>query len=249
MLTKYITDFLMKEESVKTFETSPRFRPSSLGSPCLRKIYYSYLRIEEDFTAPLQLKKYALLGTQIHEMLASIFRKQGILIDYKNKNGSNPKNKYGEGFDFEFPIKDKDLELSAKIDAVLKIDGKIYIAEFKTATVKSFLGLKTPKPDHLIQASLYYYTFLEKLKSGEFSHIPELQGITDLAGLIILYVNKDDLSIKEFKISNINVPFTEAVKKMLKVKEHVNNGTLPEKTEDWCNSCPWRTKCLQNYKK
>lgn len=248
MLTKILTNYLLKEES-KSSSNAPRFRPSSLGSPCLRKIYYTYQRVEEDFPAPLQLKKYAILGTQVHEMLSNMLRSEGVLIDYKNKDGSNPKNKHGEGFDFEFPIKDRELEISAKIDAVLKIDNKIWIAEFKTATVGSFSKLNKPKPDHLIQASIYYYTFIKKLKEGAFSHIKELEGITDVEGLIILYVNKDDFSIKEYQIKNIDIPFQIAVEKMLKVKEHVENGTLPEKTEDWCNSCPFRKKCLQNLKK
>lgn len=249
-LTKIIEEQLFKEDPAPNYKLKPKFRPSSLGTPCLRKLFYSYLRVEEDFKAPPQLKKYAALGNVAHDMLSEYFRNAGVLIDYHNKDGSPPKDRWNPGkYDFEFPLKDKDLEMSAKIDAVLIIDGKLWLGEWKTATVNSFNKLHAPKPEHKIQGSTYVYTFNKALAEGKYSHIKQLDGFEKAEGIIFLYLNKDDHSLKEFCLTaeQCQETFQQTVGKIIEVKNHCNNNTLPPKTQDWCNSCPWRTKCLQNY--
>jgi hypothetical protein len=249
-LTKIIEQQLSQESKIDpNYKPTPKFRPSSLGTPCMRKLYYSYLRVPEDFPAPLQLKKYAALGNMAHEMLSEYFRKAGVLIDYYKEDGSTPIDYWNpDKLDYEFPLKDPDLEMSAKIDAVLNLDGKLWLAEWKTATVKSFAKLSMPKPDHLVQGSTYLYTFNKALQEGKYKHIKELDGFGKAEGVIFLYLNKDDHSLKEYCLTEASSIFTQTINKIMVVKNNVVNDTLPSKTPDWCNSCAWRTKCVQNYK-
>ncbi|MCG3175417.1 MAG: hypothetical protein MOGMAGMI_00346 [Candidatus Omnitrophica bacterium] len=235
-----------QEDLKKASNQKPAFKPSSLGSKCLRKIQYSYLRIQEDFPPPVQLKKYAILGTAVHDILSGIFRKAGVLIDYRDVNGNLVKSKYKDEIDYEFPILDPAIELSAKIDAVLNINGEVSLAEFKTATVKSFEALKEPKPEHLIQGSIYLYAFNKALKNGDYVHIKELDGIEEVKKITFLYVNKDSFEMKEFTYDNLLTPFSEAIQKIIKVKKLTNEKIVAPKTQDWCGSCPWRTKCAQD---
>lgn len=240
---------LSKEASSSSHKAIPKFRPSSLGSPCLRKIYYGYLRVEEDFKAPLQLKKYAKAGTVYHEILSEMFRNAGVLIDYRDENGNTPQSKYELGkLDHEFPLKDEELEISAKIDGVLILDGKLWLGEWKTATTKSFMALRKPKPEHLIQGSTYLYLFNKALKDGHYRHIPQLSNFEKAEGIIFLYANKDDLSLKEYPITEASGVFTQTITKILEIKSHHLNSTLPPKTPDWCSNCAYRTKCANNFK-
>lgn len=234
----------LQTPSKMVYKSKPAFRPSSLGSPCLRKIFYSYNRVTEDFEFPLNVKRICKLGDSIHEMLSSSFRASGILVDYKNKDGSAPKSKHHPGeLDFEFPIKDEDLEVSAKIDAILLHENKIWIGEYKSINDRGFASLKAPKPDHLIQGTLYYYLFKKALNEGKFNHIKQLDGKTEIAGVKFLYVNKNNSEMKEFTCQANDELFVQIVQKMQIVKQHCESNTLPPKASDWCQSCSWRIKC------
>ena len=237
------------KETTSSYKAKPKFNPSSLGSPCLRKIFYSYLRVEKDIKPPLQLKKYAAKGNLAHELISQKLREANVLVDYKDKDGNTPKNFFNpEEDDHEFPLFDKDLEMVLKIDGVMIIDGELWLGEWKTATVNSFGKLTQPKPPHLVQGSTYIYLFNKALKDGVYSHIPELNGFTEVKGLKFLYMNMDDLSMKEWTLIDPIDIFTNTVNKIVTVKNHCNNNTLPPTTQDWCISCEWKNKCLQNFK-
>lgn len=244
-----IIDTELSKQPVSTYKAAPKFLPSQLGTPCLRKIYYGYLRVDKDFPADTQLTKYGKLGSAVGEILAETFRSAGVLVDYHNPDGTLAKSFFKEGENnLEFPVKAPDLEISAFLDAILIIDGKLWIGEFKTATVKSFADLQRPKDDHLVQGSMYLYLFNAALKEGKFSHIKRLDGFEKAEGVIFLYANKDDLSMKEFTLTEASAVFIKTVEKIIAIKNHINNQTLPPKTADWCKSCPWRAKCAADYK-
>lgn len=248
----HIVDDKFKQES-EHYQGKPKFRPSSLGTKCHRKVYYSYYRVKPDYPANPKLKRYGDSGTMHGEYLSNLFRESGHLIDYYNPDGTIPidfwdKNK----LDREFPIIDKDLNMVCKVDGVLIIDKKLWLGEWKTATTKSFADLKAPKESHFIQGSLYQFMFEKALKEGQYSHIKELNGFTKIEGISYIYMNKDDLNMKEYCFTNKSPlskkAFIETIQKMKSVESHVINNTLPPITKDWCNSCEFRDKCLQNYK-
>jgi CRISPR/Cas system-associated exonuclease Cas4 (RecB family) len=236
----------------------PKFKikPSVVGSPCMRKVYYTSAGVKPDYDFPIDGKLRMVLGDSIHHMLSSVFRESGVLIDYHNPDGTYPRQYKGKNLDGtvilgeenrEFPISFPELYItSGKIDGIVVIDSKLWIAEFKSINQKGFTGLMAPKPDHLIQACCYYYIFNEHLKAGKYSHIKALDGFTQAEGVLYLYVNKDDTQMKEFQVTAQDEFFAQIVQKIINIKAAYDSKTLPPKTQDYCYSCAWRDKCKSN---
>jgi len=237
-----------------TYKQSARFKPSILGSPCLRKIFYSYNCVLEDFGMARKNKIICDMGNYIHEYLSEIFRKANILVDFVLPDGRTPIGKYSHKPDHEFPLKDFELNLSLKIDAVLKIEDKLWIAEYKSIKGEDWLKLIEPKPEHRIQAMVYVYIFNKALEDNLFSYIPALSGIKKVEGIKFLYFSKDEKNwkqdgsgiLKEFTVLADDDLFIKIVEKMEQVKQHTKTKTLPPKAEDFCFFCPYRTKCGKN---
>lgn len=224
-----------------------KIKPSSLGSPCLRKIYYTSAGVTEDYGFPLDGKKRMVLGDAIHEMLHDVFTKAGILIPYVNEDGTTPVDFNGK-LDHEFPLTSTDLFIKkGKIDAIFLIDGVLWVGEYKSINLKGFKDLMYPKPDHIIQAVTYLYLFNQALAEGKFKHITQLDGLTAAVGVRFLYVNKDDTSMKEFTIKETDHVFQQIVEKIFTIKDHYDRKALPLKTEDWCKSCNFRDKCRKEF--
>ena len=229
--------------------SKPAFRPSSLGSPCLRKIFYSYNRVLEDFPIPLKVLKICKMGDTIHEMLSEVYRDAGILIDYVDEDGNPVPDKHNPGkFDYEFPIKNEKLESSLKIDGVFNIENELWLGEYKSINEKGFNALTGPKPEHLIQGAFYVHEFNRALNENLFPHIKELENFTKVEGIRFIYVNKNNSNMKEFIVRDSSEIFKQTLIKMLNVKEFCDKSELPPKTKDWCSSCNWRIKCKGNSK-
>lgn len=247
-LTKLFNDTLESEKPYVS-KTAPRFkiRPSDLGSPCMRKIFYSAGMVPKDFDFDLSGKKRMAIGDAVHNMLKSVFKKSGKLVEYKNIDGTTPKDwKTGEP-DIEFPLTDPDIFLEkGKIDGVFIIDGKLWLAEYKSINLNGSSSLVAPKSDHFIQGITYFYVFNKKLKEGKFSHIKELEGFTKAEGVIFLYVVKDNTDFLEWAFTEADEAFTKVLEKIFQAKYNYDNQILPPKTPDWCKSCSWRLKCQKN---
>ena len=235
--------------SGKTKPPSFKIKPSMLGSKCLRKVYYSSASVPEDYPFDLQGKKRMALGDAIHSMLHDTFKKAGILIEYYNPDGSiNMDWKNPTKEDREFPLVCPDIFIKkGKIDAVMVIDGELWLGEYKSINMRGFESLNGPKDDHIVQAVTYWYVFNKLLSEGAFAHIKELQGHTRAKGVRWLYVNKDDTSMKEYSLTQGDDVFAKIVEKIVKIHGMFETKTLPPKTEDWCRSCNWRTKCSKNF--
>lgn len=227
------------------------FKPSSLGAKCFRKIYYSYFRVLKDFDVSEPIKKMGKMGSGIGEILSDAFRESGSIIDYKNPDGT-----YNVAFskpNLEFPIEVPELFIKkGYIDGVIVLGGKLWLAEYKTCTAKSFAGLKKPKPDHMIQGCLYLFVFNKLLKEGKFKHIKELDGFEKAEGIRFLYVDRDNavhFQLKEFPITEdmAQPVFTETVQKIMTIKTYVDKKELPPTTSDWCNNCEYRAKCVKKF--
>lgn len=249
-LTQIFNDTLSKDLKKKTSNATPKFKikPSMLGSPCQRKIYYSSSGVEEDYGFDLLGKKRMKLGDAIHEMLTNVFDTAGVLVSYKNPDGSTHR-KFGFAEETnEFPLECDELYIkNAYTDAVVILNGELWLAEFKSINLNGYQSLQQAKNDHMIQAVLYWYIFNLKLADGKFSHIPELSGFTKAKGVRWLYVNKDDTDFKEFTMTEGDKFFESIVSKIMAVRSHYDTKTLPPKSPDFCKSCNWRDKCKGNY--
>lgn len=215
----------------------------------MRKIYYSSASVPEDYSFDLNGKKRMLLGDAIHTMLHGVFKKAKVVIEYYNPDGSKNKDwKDVTKDDNEFPLTEPDLYIKkGKIDAVLIIDGELWLGEYKSINLSGFMSLNAPKDDHITQAVTYFFVFNKLLAEGKFSHIKELEGFTQAKGVRWLYVNKDDTQMKEYSMTQADAIFTKIVEKIMLARSNFETKTLPPKTEDWCKTCNWRDKCKKNF--
>lgn len=260
-LTERIYSYLVESNKpTPGYKPKPSFRPSSLGSICQRAIFYSYWRVPQD--EELTAKNHIIFktGDAFHDLLKSFVRDMGLLIDYKKPDGTVPKNYFTGAPDPEFPVSDDGLQIpKAKIDGIGIIDGKLWCYEFKSINDGGFNGktypsgfvlppLSSPKREHLRQAMMYPYLLEQGLKDGKFKHIKELDGITEVEGVIFLYINKNDGDIKEYVLKKDFSVFEAVAHDIIDVQAHNEAGTLPPKnTEENCRFCNWAKSCKKNY--
>ncbi|MFA5794180.1 MAG: CRISPR-associated protein Cas4 [Candidatus Brocadiia bacterium] len=136
----------------------------------------------------------------------------------------------------EAPLRDPKLNISGKLDALIKLDGRYYVLEIKSINRWGFEEVirDGPKEEHVIQLQLYLYfvqnIFRIEAKSG-----------------ILLYKNKDTSSFYDF-----DIPFDERVvndflDRLKQVESYIANNTLPDRPyprTDWhCNYCDYREVC------
>lgn len=228
---------------------SPSIKPSILGSPCLRKVYYSYNKAPEDIPFPLPSSRITSLGTAIGKMLFEAFDKEGVAIKFHKPDGTYYSDPYTGEVDYEFRLSCPELGVKmGKIDLVLVLDDGLWLGEIKSINERGFRALKAPKPEHIIQGVLYLYLFNKALKEGEFQHIPALAKFTKANGIRFLYYWKDKSELKEFVITSADEIFKNLVLKIEQVKFASENNQLPPPTEDYCKTCTYQFRCKQNKK-
>lgn len=135
----------------------------------------------------------------------------------------------------EVPVVNKKKYLNGKADGVFKKEfyGKKVVLEIKTMNNWNFTkAVFQPFKKHEFQASLY---------ARELG----------IDSVLYLYINKDTSEIREF-LRPVNKEMLEmADKKMNKVIEHVENGTLPPRracTDRFCDNamtCPFASLCFK----
>lgn len=224
-------------------------KASILGSPCLRKVYYSYNKAPEDIPFPLKNARITNLGNAIGKMLFEAFDKEGVVIRFTKPDGTYHVDKHTNEPDYEFRLTFPELDINmAKIDAVLTLDDGLWLGEFKSINERGFKELKAPKSDHAVQGVLYLYLFNLALKEGLFSHIPQLANYTKANGVRFLYYWKDKSELKEYTITSADQLFRDIVYKIEYTKDCTLKGLLPPKTEDWCGTCTYQFRCAGNKK-
>lgn len=230
-------------------KSKPRVRPSDLGCPCMRKILYSYLRIDPDHKITADQKKIFDTGDAFHDMIKEWVKGAGLLIEYKDpKTGELPISKYTGKPDSEFPISVEELEIkSGKIDGILILDGKLWIGEFKSSKEEKFEDLIDATDEHKIQANIYAHIFEFCWERGDYDHIKELEPFSEIAGVIFLYCNKNNTDLKEYVVLKEDSSLEAIVAKYSELKGFVERKELPPKTEHYCFFCPFSTKCKKEF--
>lgn len=249
-----------KYNAPKNYTPKPNMRPSFLGTECVRKIYYEYLRVEKDSSwTPPRIRNFEK-GDHIAMMVKDWFRSAGILIDYRDpKTGEIPNHGVTGQPDPEFPVQAEELHIkNAKMDGVGIFEGVegvedgLWVIEFKSINEKGFERYieDSAKKEHEMQGMTYTFLFEECLKRGDYAHIEELKGYSEVKGVIFIYINRenDNDDWKEFVVPKNSAPFLKVVEKIVKALEHVRKNTLPPKTWDMCDWCDFQAKCKKEFK-
>lgn len=226
-----------------------RIKPSDLGSPCMRQIVYSTTRTEADNKIDAKQKRIFDTGDAFHDMVKDWVKGAKLLIEYKDpKTGKVPLNRWTKKPDSEFPIVVPELEIkSGKIDAIILLEGKLWIGEFKSIKDERFHELEGAKEEHKIQANTYVHLFEHCWQRGDYDHIEELKGHTEVEGVIFIYLNKNDSEPKEYIVPKSDEDFEKIVAKIADVKGYIEKKELPPKTPHYCSYCNWNKKCAKNF--
>lgn len=225
-----------------------RVKPSDLGSPCMRKIFYSTVRAKPDQKISAKQKRIFDTGDAFHEMMRGWVKSLKILIEYRDKEtGEIPIDRWSKKPNPEFPIVVEELGInSGKIDAILLIDGKLWIGEFKSIKDERFHELDGAKEEHQTQANTYVHLFEHCWERGDYDHIEELKNHTQVEGVIFVYMNKNDSETKEYAVAKSDEAFEKIVEKIAKLDGFIQEKKLPPKTEDFCSFCSWNKTCQKN---
>ncbi len=239
-------------------DSPANMKASFLGTPCLRKIYYNYLRVEADYGWKWENIENFELGEAIHTMIQRWLFQMGVYIPFRDKKGGKIKKHWKVEWEMkppdpEFPVNDSDISVkNNKIDGILKLDGEFWLLEVKSINEKGWNKYikKDAKQEHKEQGNFYLHLFEQNYSEGLFDHIPELENFKELAGVIFVYTHReaDNIPWKEFWVERDPELFEATIGKILAVKEHVEEGTLPAKTEDFCPWCNYRDKCKRDFR-
>ncbi len=128
--------------------------------------------------------------------------------------------------------------INGRADAILNIDNEPYVLEIKSINDFGFKKLSKPDEDHYKQIQLYMHYF--KINKG-----------------IILYENKDNQELKEFKIEYDSGLVEFVLYKLKELKQNIDNNLLPKVpesimtgSESWkCSYCPYVESCSKESEK
>lgn len=236
----------------KSTNKTPSIKPSVLGSPCVRKVYYSYNKAPEDIPFPLANARITNLGNAVGKILFDAFDKEGIAIRFTKPDGTYYIDDFTGEPDYEFRLTCPELAIKlAKIDIVVTLDDGLWLGEFKSINERGFKELKGPKNDHMIQGVTYLYLFNRALKEGLFSHIPQLARFEKANGIRYLYYWKDKSELKEFVIPlgpKSEQIFRNVVEKVQQVQAFTEANELPPPSDDYCKTCTYQFRCAQSKK-
>ncbi len=233
------------------YKQKPGHKPSSLGSDCLRRIYYAYYRTERDSPINAFLARIFDTGNYYEDMVVSWLKEMGEHIPYRNKgDGQIPKGFGGKGENAQFPVVIPDWRIpKGYIDNIAIVDGELWLYEIKSKNSDKFDALVDVDPDHKVQVACYFKAFSEMLVSGEYSHIPELKGATEVAGVKVLYVNKNNSNLKIFTMDPEDLvdQIIYVDEKLDRANVFIDAKELPPMTKGNCQYCDFRKKCKKNW--
>jgi CRISPR/Cas system-associated exonuclease Cas4 (RecB family) len=184
-----------------------RFSPSNIGK-CPRYIVYDMLGYKRPEMPP-RITRITENGNYMHERYQTLFADMGVLIQD------------------ELPIKDAELCISGRTDALIRLNSELVLVELKSANQKKTDKMKkanAPLPEFEMQLQLYLH-------------------LTGIPKGIVLAENKNDQEILEFPINyNITMANTLVDKVKLCVGS-AKQGILPDRLDtsdrENFNSCRW----------
>lgn len=212
----------------KTKEADPRkrhFHPSGDCMKCARLLYFERAEssmLEQEMIGP-KLQTIFKIGSSLHAMV------QAWLMAMNGLDG------FPVCVENEQRIHDEEWNIGGYIDSVVKFpdsDDEIPL-EIKTINSYGFKNLSAPKPEHKLQVGCYIME-----KNAPFG--------------ILLYVNKDDGEMKEFRVEPLDM--MNVLMKWSQVRHAVaNNDPSPlgfgckKGSREW-ERCPARNFCFRRVK-
>jgi CRISPR-associated protein Cas4 len=218
MISELLKEFAVRQLTEKPKYPKERHWPSDVAK-CLRVLVYQW-RGETGLTPEARLFFVLSDGETHHKLIVQQLERTG-RIEVVMK---------------EAPLKDKERNISGKLDALIKFNNRFYVLEIKSINRYGFDEIirQGPNEDHTIQLQLYLH-FVKNTYQ-----IDTQQGI-------LLYKCKDTARFYDFIIDYNENVVQDFFEKLKIVEEHLRNKTLPERQyerTDWhCRYCEYRQTC------
>jgi len=198
----------LAEKSKSKRSSTKSIHPSTLVI-CPRRVYY-YL-MEEPFELVKDPRGLRILenGTKVHERFQTYFQEAGILLASESS------------------IKNEDLWLSGKIDAIVTMENTKYVVELKSIQSGKFKCLTSPLKAHMEQIQLYMHC-------------------TGIHKGIVIYENKDTQETCEFEVNYDPEIANSLINRILTIQDAVKTKQPParvcknieEGKWKFCEYCP-----------
>lgn len=231
---KYVTDKLTEDASEPAHQT---FAPSSFR--CNRISWFRLRGTAPDVpkTVDTALNFIAQIGTACHrivqENLKSALGEDWIAVeDYLAANPIPYEYTLSPSEDsLETHVSIEDPPIRFACDGIVKWKGKYYLLEIKTSEFKSWDNLTAPKSEHLDQIKCY-------------------ATLLGLAGVLVLYVDRQYGGIKVYELSISDAEKSVVRSRFDYVREMVDANLAPDplpKGDKWCSPamCPYYKKCAE----
>jgi len=119
--------------------------------------------------------------------------------------------------------------ISGRADAIISDGKQLYVLDIKSMNSMIFRTLTEPKEENIKQIQLYLYYF--KISKG-----------------ILLYVNKDNLELKEFMVDYSQAQAQFLLNTLTNLKKQIDSNIIPSRfpdyPENWqCKYCQFREIC------
>ena len=219
-------------------EPDGKLHPSSMFG-CLRQVVYSQRGTPQSEELDAASKRRFYIGHRLHEV------------------AQRAVESYGEVAEFypEFMVDVPEYQILGHGDILVKLkNGKWIVVELKSIR-KAAMKFGMPKEHHVDQAIVYAWAAhdhgLKALDAmGVEKEIPPLGD--DLIGVIIVYIEKEDLDIAEFPLVYKPAWKTRVIERWAAVKVYMDDPeSLPSRLpllksgkKPWpCNYCAFTDKC------
>lgn len=207
-MLKEIIDEYYLELGKQRKKPQKKFWISDVGE-CPRAIFFKFKEAPQRELEPNVLRIFER-GDYIHEKIRRVLFARGLI----------------QASEIQIPPEEF---ISGKADAILNIDGELYVLDIKSVDGRKFQTIQEPLIENVYQLQLYLHFF--KIKKG-----------------ILLYESKDSSELKEFIIDyneNISKKLIFSIEKFFKKLEE---NTLPKRLDDYplnkkCQYCRFREIC------
>ncbi|MBI2625220.1 MAG: PD-(D/E)XK nuclease family protein [Candidatus Nealsonbacteria bacterium] len=119
--------------------------------------------------------------------------------------------------------------ISGRADAIITLNNELYVVDFKSMNSMIFRTLEKAKEENINQLQLYLHYF--KIPKG-----------------ILLYINKDNLELKEFVIQYDPKLVKSLLEDLEVLKSKIDSNVVPDRLEDYpenwqCMYCQFKEIC------
>ncbi|MFC1629782.1 PD-(D/E)XK nuclease family protein [Patescibacteria group bacterium] len=119
--------------------------------------------------------------------------------------------------------------ISGRADVIISLDNELYVVDIKSMNSMIFRKLTSPKEENVYQLQLYLHYF--NIKKG-----------------ILLYIDKDQQSIKEFLVNYDKGLVKSLIKDFQDLKTKIDSDTIPPQMLDYpanwqCRYCQFKEIC------